>query len=798
MKKNLILTLCLLFVCFVSWAGKFVFIPVTETQNLEILFNNTDVKIHYYCDTYVLATAEAVNLEGAVVLDENAFGDVISYAIVYCLNDFKDEYVRNVAKSAKTLYSGDNCFIMKILTEEFKPAKNDGMVAIMNTEARLPQSTFDFPVITEPDGNVQNFISQVCTESVMGYIQTLENFVTRRYDHANAVLAQNWLKGQYEDLGLNVELQTLPYPSNASKNVIAIQVGTEFPDEYIVLGGHYDSYTYESQNNATGADDDASGSSGVLETARILSQYEFKRSIIYCAFSAEEIGLYGSAAYAQKCVNESMNILGYFNLDMTGYLTPGTPVHFCLIYPNYPALTLADYFVNIADIYFPTIPVTRHDNLPWGDSDHTSFNNKGYKGIWWFEDIDCDSPYIHHTPGGYGCGNGCTGTIPCTGDIIGPSVNSPEQVTIFTQAMVASIATLAEFVGEPPLPFATPTNCVAQASEDMKIEISWNEPTENIPDGYYIYKDNEKITQTTELSYTDIVEDFETHCYTVTAIYITPACEIESEPCNEDCDAVPMLFPPPINCNAQALENMEIAITWEPPTTNTPDEYYVYRNEDKIFETTELSYTDIVEDYAEYCYTVKAVYAQELSIPSNEACASVPSPYKPPTNCAAVWVEEEANINNNIQVTWDAPAEATPDEYYVYRDDEKITQTTDTHFLDALETTGEYCYKIAAIYAENQSDFSNQACATIPIIDAIKEFSSKYLIYPNPTTGELTINNEQLIINNVEIFDIYGRVVSSHQLIASSAHHQINISHLNAGIYFIKINNEIAGKFVKE
>ena len=83
-------------------------------------------------------------------------------------------------------------------------------------------------------------------------------------------------------------------------------------------------------------------------------------------------------------------------------------------------------------------------------------------------------------------------------------------------------------------------------------------------------------------------------------------------------------------------------------------------------------------------------------------------------------------------------------------------------------------------------------------------------VYPNPTTGVLnliqeSINNEQLTINNVEIFDIYGRKLSSHHLITSSSNHliisssnhQINIAHFPAGIYFLKITTE-NGVFVEK
>jgi hypothetical protein len=69
-------------------------------------------------------------------------------------------------------------------------------------------------------------------------------------------------------------------------------------------------------------------------------------------------------------------------------------------------------------------------------------------------------------------------------------------------------------------------------------------------------------------------------------------------------------------------------------------------------------------------------------------------------------------------------------------------------------------------------------------------------LYPNPTTGVLTINNEQLTMNNIEIFDVYGRKVSSHHLIPSSSH-QINISHLPSGVYIVKMNG-VCQKVVKQ
>ena len=66
-------------------------------------------------------------------------------------------------------------------------------------------------------------------------------------------------------------------------------------------------------------------------------------------------------------------------------------------------------------------------------------------------------------------------------------------------------------------------------------------------------------------------------------------------------------------------------------------------------------------------------------------------------------------------------------------------------------------------------------------------------IYPNPTTGELIIDDEEITIENIEILDVVGRVVFRSNVSQLSPKTTINISHLSSGIYFLKI----AGKTVK-
>jgi hypothetical protein len=75
-------------------------------------------------------------------------------------------------------------------------------------------------------------------------------------------------------------------------------------------------------------------------------------------------------------------------------------------------------------------------------------------------------------------------------------------------------------------------------------------------------------------------------------------------------------------------------------------------------------------------------------------------------------------------------------------------------------------------------------------------------LVPNPTTGELRITNYELrngLLSEVEVevFDVYGRKVSSNHHIISSSTHFINISHLSSGIYFVKIKTDV-GEVVKK
>ena len=471
--KRFLFTLVVLAMSVVTMAGNFVMLSYSGRAELEKHFSDPNLTVHFFTDSEVFATAERFETN-MVMIDENAFSKAETYTLVYCPKEHQQRY--------NALYSTQDYVIVSGSVE---PYKNDGAVAIFSKEARLPRLTRDFPQVTEEDPRIREMLNQVNMDSLEATVQHLQDYGSRIWNSDNAFAASDWIASRMEALGLEVEQQ--PFNANtwmgsgaAAPNVIGIQRGTLYPDTYVVCGSHFDSFSYEAMmggGTAPGADDNATGVASVLESARIMTQYEFEYSIIYCAYGCEEMGLYGSEAYASRCQQQGMDIIGYFNNDMNGYLY-GDQIHIDCIYPN-SVEPIGTYYMNVGSVYYPELPI-RHVNFNEGDSDHTSFNNHGYMGIYPFEDYEHYSPYIH-TPN----------------DVIGTSVTSFEMGQQYCQMNIACLAEIANPMGETPQVYCNP---VREFSIELPVWkdtsplwLHWKSPEEGSTgeiERFDVYRDN--------------------------------------------------------------------------------------------------------------------------------------------------------------------------------------------------------------------------------------------------------------------------------------------------------------------
>lgn len=192
------------------------------------------------------------------------------------------------------------------------------------------------------DNEVKKYVSQVSEDSLKSYIGKLVSFETRHTlskvdDPKHGIgAARNWVIKKFKDYAKNsggrmeVYLQQEDVQPDGKRidkavslgNAVAFLKGTDPDDKRIFLiGGHLDSRVTDVMNRtskAPGANDDGSGVSAVIESARILSKSSFPASIIFVAFSGEEQSLLGSKQLAEKIKRENLQLEAVLNNDMIG------------------------------------------------------------------------------------------------------------------------------------------------------------------------------------------------------------------------------------------------------------------------------------------------------------------------------------------------------------------------------------------------------------------------------------------------------------------------------------------------
>jgi cyclophilin family peptidyl-prolyl cis-trans isomerase len=176
-------------------------------------------------------------------------------------------------------------------------------------------------------------------------------------------------------------------------NVVATIRGTTNPDEYVVLGGHFDCFS-----GATGGIDDGSGFAPGMEAMRLIkaSGAKPKRSIVMILFAAEEQGLVGSQAWLKKHPEIAPKVVMMMNRDSTPMAIVGAAV---------PESWYADFEKITAPLtnLYPKWPFKLEKALPRahaitpGGSDHTSFEIREVPTLAFRTQTDYVYPYAWHT-----------------------------------------------------------------------------------------------------------------------------------------------------------------------------------------------------------------------------------------------------------------------------------------------------------------------------------------------------------------------------------------------------------------
>ena len=184
-----------------------------------------------------------------------------------------------------------------------------------------------------PDLKLRAIIAPVSQTQLRGTIETLVGFGTRhtllsQMDPKRGIgAALGWTKSRFESFGLpttrpceTVSGSRISAPTPVC-DMVAIQRGTERPNDVVIIQGHIDSRVSDVMNataDAPGANDDGSGTAAVIEAARVLSKRKFPGTIVYAALSGEEQGLYGGKALADYAKAQGWNVVAVLNNDIIG------------------------------------------------------------------------------------------------------------------------------------------------------------------------------------------------------------------------------------------------------------------------------------------------------------------------------------------------------------------------------------------------------------------------------------------------------------------------------------------------
>jgi hypothetical protein len=279
-----------------------------------------------------------------------------------------------------------------------------------------------------PNPQVEKIVSEVSDKNISEILQKLESFGTRNIlstqdNPARGVgAARKWIYDQFRSYSPKLEVSFDQYrlkkiEGRASRvprdvdlyNVVAVLPGTTSKEQRIIISGHYDTIVMgrptgtpapgetaapppmrDPDLDAPGVTDDGSGTACVMELARVLSHYEFEKTLVFVTFAGEEEGLLGSSLYAEKAQAAHQKIEAVLNNDIIGSDISGSGRMdnrrvsvFSEDPDDSPSRELARYIKDIGERYLPSMrvdPVFRADRFGRG-GDHTPFNQEGFTAV---------------------------------------------------------------------------------------------------------------------------------------------------------------------------------------------------------------------------------------------------------------------------------------------------------------------------------------------------------------------------------------------------------------------------------
>ena len=261
------------------------------------------------------------------------------------------------------------------LNESVGQAKGANDSSVLVKDAAMAQGSVEVSSVRS------NFSTEKRVGEVISYLAS-DELQGRETGSQGIELAADYIETIFKSNGVGPYFKsyrdTLTNFEKPAYNLVGYIEGTDqqLKNEFIIIGAHYDHIgnadPVADDNIANGANDNASGTTTVLEIARYFGNYKNnKRSIIFALFSAEEKGLLGSKHLAKRLKDQNLDLYAMLNFEMVG--VPLVGKDYFMYVTGYEESNLADVFNTYAEEklvgFLPTAKefnlFKRSDNYPF-------------------------------------------------------------------------------------------------------------------------------------------------------------------------------------------------------------------------------------------------------------------------------------------------------------------------------------------------------------------------------------------------------------------------------------------------
>lgn len=270
----------------------------------------------------------------------------------------------------------------KILGSDLFPLMSDGI-----DFEYIPPSEHSVDPNQYPD-NLTELISGILEDSLYSYDTHLESYPPRVSGSQAGKDSRDWIFNKliefgYDSVVVDTFEASIYSVLTECYNIHAYKIGTVMPDHHVIVGAHKDAVP-----GSPGANDNGSGTCGVLEIARVLKDVDTDLTFVFSLYSGEEQGLHGAWHYANDAKARGDSIVYMFNLDMIGNHENTNDV---TVYYG-PQMEYTDLWHILAD---SLVNITGHNNGVSSRSDHYPFQQNGYQVTFLIEYLFSD---YYHTP----------------------------------------------------------------------------------------------------------------------------------------------------------------------------------------------------------------------------------------------------------------------------------------------------------------------------------------------------------------------------------------------------------------